>query len=97
MNESQDTSTPPPPSRPGFMVRAFLIALPVGLAFMVPVSLWIYYQKKHRPAPATSQYASILRKDLNAEDFARYTRILSQDIGERTLSQPDHLDADAAQ
>jgi hypothetical protein len=91
MNEPQDTSAPP--HKPGFMVRAFLIGLPVGLAFMVPISLWIYYQKKHRPAPATSQYAPILRKELNADDFMRYARILAQDIGERSLAQPDHLDA----
>jgi hypothetical protein len=91
MNETQDPSTHS--SKPGRMVRAFLIALPVGLAFMVPISLWIYYQKKHRPQPATSQYAPMLRKELNADDFARYTRILAQDIGDRSLAQPEHLDA----
>lgn len=82
--------------KPGLAVRAFLIVLPVGLAFMVPISLWIYYQKKHQPAPAASQYAVMLRRDLNAEDFARYVRILSQDIGERSLAKPENLDAAAA-
>jgi hypothetical protein len=86
----------PPAQKAGCMVRAFLIVLPLGLSFMVPLSLWIYYQKKHQPAPATSQYAAMLRKDLDAEDFTRYARILSQEIGERSLANPDHLDAAAS-
>ena len=94
MNETESTESPP--QKAGCTVRAFLIVLPVGLAFMVPISLWIYYQKKYKPAPATSQYAALLRRDLNAEDFARYTRILSQDIGERSLAKPDNLDAAAS-
>jgi hypothetical protein len=85
--------TTPPAQKAGCMVRTFIIVLPLGLSFMVPLSLWIYYQKKHQPAPATSQYAAMLRKDLDAEDFTRYARILSQDIGERSLANPDHLDA----
>jgi hypothetical protein len=87
---------PPAPQKAGCMVRAFIIALPIGLAFMVPLSLWIYYQKKHQPEAAISQYAAMLRKDLNAEDFARYARILSQDIGERSLSRRENLDAAAS-
>jgi hypothetical protein len=86
----------PPAQKAGCMVRAVLIALPLGLSFMVPLSLWIYYKKKHQPAPATSQYAAMLRKDLDAADFARYARILSQDIGERSLAKPDNLDAAAS-
>jgi hypothetical protein len=78
------------------MVRAFIIVLPIGLAFMVPLSLWIYYQKKHQPEAATSQYAAMLRKDLNAEDFARYAQILSRDIGERNLAKPENVDAAAS-
>jgi hypothetical protein len=78
------------------MVRAFIIILPLGLSFMVPLSLWIYYQKKHQPEAATSQYAAMLRKDLDADDLTRYARILSQDIGARTLANPDHLDAAAS-
>jgi hypothetical protein len=38
----------------------------------------------------------MLRKDLDAGDFTRYARILTQDIGERTLANPDHLDAAAS-
>ena len=81
------------PVKPGLAVRLFLIVLPVGLAFMVPISLWIYYQKKNAPPPAASQYAAILRRDLNAADFARYRRILEQDIGDRSTAQPEHLAA----
>ncbi len=84
-----------PAEKPGWLVRAFIILLPLGLAFMVPVSLVIYYQKKHEE-PAASQYAVMLRRDLNADDFARYARILSQDIGERSIEKSDNLDAAAA-
>lgn len=94
MNETEDQAPPTP--KPGILVRAFLIVLPVGLSFMVPLSLWIYYQKKNQPAPATSEFAAMLRRELNAEDFARYARILSQDIGERTMANPENLDAAAA-
>jgi hypothetical protein len=86
----------PPPQKAGCLVRAFILVLPLGLSFMVPLSLWIYYQKKHHPAPATSQYAAMLRKDLDVEDFTRYARILSQDIGERSVAKPDNLDAAAS-
>jgi hypothetical protein len=93
---SAEENSSAPTQKPGCAVRAFLIVLPVGLAFMVPLSLWIYYQKKHRPAPATSQYAALLRKDLNAADFERYVRILTQDIGERSLGKRENLDAATA-
>ncbi len=88
------TEEPPAPTeKTGCMVRAFLMALPIGLAFMVPLSLLIYYQKKHQPPPATSEYAAMLRKDVDVQDFARYVRILSRDIGERSLANPENLDA----
>ena len=82
--------------KPGWLVRAFLIILPVGLAFMVPVSLVIYYQKKHEDTPEASKYASMLRRDLNVDDFVRYVRILSQDIGERSTEKTENLDAAAS-
>ena len=91
MNEPEITT-----QRPGILVRALLIVLPVGLAFMVPLSLWIYYQKKYAPAPATSKYAAMLRRELNADDFARYARILTKDVGERSLAKPENLEAAAA-
>lgn len=94
MNDTQEPS--PPVEKPAVLVRAFLIILPIGLAFMVPLSLWIYYQKKYQPAPATSEYAAILQRDLNEEDFSRYARVLSQEIGERNLAKPDNLAAAAA-
>lgn len=89
-----DTDSTQP--RPSMVVRAFLIVLPVGLAFMVPVSLWVYYQKKYAPPPAASQYAAMLRRELNNDDFARYVRIVTQDIGERSLAKPENLEAAAA-
>jgi hypothetical protein len=94
MNASEEPANPE--QKAGCLIRAFLIALPVGLGFMVPLSLWIYYQKKHQPVASTSQYAAMLRKDLNADDFTRYARILSQDIGERSLAKPENLDAAAS-
>lgn len=94
MSAEEDSTSPT--QKPGCLVRGFLIVLPVGLAFMVPLSLWIYYQKKHRPPPATSQYAAMLRRDLNAADFERYVRIFTQEIGERSLAKRENLDAATA-
>jgi hypothetical protein len=87
MNGTEEPS--PPTEKPGCIVRAFIVALPLGLAFMVPLSLLIYYQKKHEPAPATSPYAALLRRDLNPEDFKRYVLELTQESGERSPAQPD--------
>jgi hypothetical protein len=92
-------ATPPestePPVRASFMVRAFLIVLPLGLAFMVPMSLWVYYKKKHAPEEAASRLAPMLQRELNAEDMARYVQGFSQTIGDRSLSNPDNLKAAA--
>lgn len=96
VNESETTDPSAPVERPTIWVRAFIMVLPIGLAFMVPLSLWIYYQRKYQPEAAASQYAVMLRKDLNADDFARYQRIMTQDIGERTLAHPDNLAAATA-
>ncbi|MFZ4766935.1 MAG: hypothetical protein ACOYMN_18435 [Roseimicrobium sp.] len=82
--------------KPGLFVRAFIIVLPLGLALMVPVSLWIYYKRKYQPEPAASQYSAMLRRELNAEDFARYAQILAVDIGERSVAKPDALEAASA-
>jgi hypothetical protein len=74
-------------------VRAFLIILPLGLAFMVPVSLWVYYQKKYAAEEAASPLAPMLQRELNAEDMARYAQGFTQGIGERSLANPDNLKA----
>lgn len=94
MNDTQDPSTEAPKASP--FVRLFLIALPVGLAFMVPISLWIYYVKKYGPKPVISEYAVVLRKDLNTQDFTHYTDVLSKEYGESALPNAhDRLEARA--
>jgi hypothetical protein len=97
---STDTNaTPPestePPAKAGCLVRAFIIILPLGLAFMVPMSLWVYYQKKYAPKEAASRLAPMLQRELNADDLARYAQGFSQSIGDRSLSNPDNLKAAA--
>lgn len=96
-----DSITPSPsetqePVKPAPIVRLFIILLPVGLAFMVPISLWIYYQKKNQTGEATSEFASMLRRELNAEDFARYQDGFVSVIGDRSASQPDNQEAAAS-
>jgi hypothetical protein len=81
------------PAKAGCVVRAFIIALPLGLAFMVPLSLWIYYQKKYAKEEAASHLAPMLQRELNAADMARYARGFTQSIGDRSLSNPDNLKA----
>lgn len=83
------------PAKAGCVVKAFIIALPLGLAFMVPLSLWIYYQKKYAPQEAASRLAPMLQRELNAEDMARYAKGFTQGIGDRSLANPDSVQAAA--
>lgn len=81
------------PAKAGCVVRAFIIALPLGLAFMVPLSLYIYYQKKYAPQEAASHLAPMLQRELNAVDMDRYVQGFTQGIGDRSLANPDNLKA----
>lgn len=81
----------------GFLVRLFVGGLPLGLAIMGALSFVIYFNmKKKKEMPVASQLSGMLRKDLSADDFERYGRILSQDIGVRTSGRKDNLDAASA-
>jgi hypothetical protein len=88
MNESPNP-LPDPAPKPSSLVRIFLIVLPVGLAFMVPISLWIYYKKKYGPKPVLSQYAAMLRKDLNMADFTHYVDLLKKEYGEAAIASKE--------
>lgn len=93
-----DSNPPSPeateqPVKAGCVVRAFIIALPLGLAFMVPLSLYIYYQKKYGPQEAASHLAPMLQRELNAVDMDRYVQGFVQGIGDRSLASPDGLKA----
>ncbi len=89
-------ASPETPAKAGCIVRAFIIILPLGLAFMVPMSLWIYYQRKYAPEEAASHLAPMLQRELNGEDMARYEQGFSRSIGDRGLSNPDNLKAAAS-
>lgn len=92
MSDASQPGSAPSPARAGRAVRAFIIILPIGLAFMVPISLWVYYQRKHAAEEATSRLAPMLQRELNAEDLTRYVQGF-QSIGDRTLANPDNLKA----
>lgn len=81
---------------PGFLVRLFVGGLPLGLAIMGVLSFIVYFHKKKMEEPAASKLSGMLRKDLSAEDFERYGRIISQDIGVRTAEKKGNLDAASA-
>lgn len=81
----------------GCLVRLFVGGLPLGLAIMGALSFIIYFKKENKKnIPVASQLSGMLRKDLNADDFERYGRILSQDIGVRTAEKKGNLDAASA-
>jgi hypothetical protein len=92
MSDAPQPDSAPSSAKAGRAVRAFIIILPVGLAFMVPISLWIYYQKKHAAEESASHLAPMLQRELNAEDMARYARGF-QSIGDRSLANPENLKA----
>ncbi|MEY4485430.1 MAG: hypothetical protein RL693_2882 [Verrucomicrobiota bacterium] len=81
----------------GCLVRLFVGGLPLGLAIMGALSFIVYFNmKKKKETPVASQLSSMLRKDLSADDFERYGRILSQDIGVRTAEKKENLEAASA-
>ncbi len=86
----------PGSGRPSPLIKAFLILLPLALAFMVPLSLMVYYRKKHQPAAATAEFASLLRRELNAEDMSRYIEGFVRKIGDRGPSHPENVEAAAS-
>jgi hypothetical protein len=93
MSDASQPGSSESPAKAGCAVRAFLIILPLGLAFMVPTSLWVYYQRKHTAGESASRLAPMLQRELNAEDMARYAQGFTQSIGERNLANPDNLKA----
>jgi len=91
------SDTTPTAVRPNRLVWWFVAGLPLGLVVMGALSFIFYFQKRNqRMTPQPSRLAAMLRKDLSMEDFARYERILSQDLGERSLNKPENLDAAAS-
>lgn len=81
----------------GLLVRLFVGGLPLGLVIMGALSFVFYFnKKKKKEMPVASQFSGMLRKDLSADDFERYGRILSRDIGIRTLEKQENLDAASA-
>lgn len=96
MSEAPEAPSSDASARPGCAVRAFLIILPFGLAFMVPISLWVYYQKKHAAQKTTSHLAPMLQRELNAEDMTRYVQGFTQSIGDRSLANPENIKAAAS-
>jgi len=80
----------------GRLVRLFVGGLPLGLIIMGALSFVFYFEKKNRPEPVSSNLATMLRRDINAEDFAKYTNILIQDIGPRNNQHHDNLEAACA-
>lgn len=90
MSEADEPQTST--EKPSVLIRGFLIVLPIGLALMVPISMIVYQWRKHRPEPATVEYAAALQSDLNAREFAHYVSVFTEEIGERSLTKPEGLD-----
>lgn len=81
----------------GCLVRLFVGGLPLGLAIMGALSFIIYFKKeKLKDTPVASRLSGMFQKELSAGDFERYGRILSQDIGVRTMEKKGNLDASSA-
>lgn len=80
----------------GRLVRFFVAGLPWGLVLMGALSFVFYFNKKNKPDVSPTEFAAVLRKDLNATDQERYQRILGREIGARTLGDVDNLLAAAA-
>jgi hypothetical protein len=90
------SETPSQITTSGRIVRLFVGGLPLGLVIMGALSFVFYFNKKNRPEAPPSEFAAIMRRELNSTDFNRYVEILSKTIGERSLRQPENLQAAAA-
>jgi hypothetical protein len=80
----------------GRLIRIFVMGLPLGLIVMGALSFVFYFNKKNADKPAASKLAEMLRRDPNVDDFNRYTRILTQDVGARNVRHLENLEAAAA-
>lgn len=81
--ESEDTSSI---TKSGRLVRLFVGGLPLGLVIMGALSFVIYFHKKKEKAPVVMEFAVMLRRDFNEQDFNRYVRILADDIISSTMT-----------
>jgi hypothetical protein len=54
----------------------------------------IYFQKRNAAKEIQpSRYSSMMRRDLNLEEYERYLKVLGKDIGPRTPDQPGNIEA----
>lgn len=84
---------PPAPAVNPF-VRWFVVGLPLGLFIMGALSFVLYFQKKNAAEhPGSSRFASMLRKEVNLEDYRRYLDVFKQTIGPRTADKPGNIEA----
>lgn len=78
---------------PNPWVRWLVVGLPFGLLFMGALSFVFYFHKRNAPREAQpSRYSSMMRKDLNLEEYKRYLEVLAR-IGPRTPAQPGNVEA----
>jgi Zn-dependent M28 family amino/carboxypeptidase len=81
----------------GKLIRFSVVALPVGLLILGMASM-LYTQFKPDTVEFDADYhkrmdaASLNRKPINRPDLERFVRILSEEIGERHLGQPEALE-----
>ena len=62
----------------GRLIRFLVCGLPLGLFIMGALSFVIYFQKRNaaKELPTKpSQLSAMMRRDINADDLARYRRI----------------------
>ena len=86
-----------PAIKPNFLVRLFVMGLPLGILIMAALSFAVYFNKRNAALePKASKYADLMRRDINAEDLQRYAKILSKDIGERSAAQKENLETAAS-
>ncbi len=85
---------PPGTPAPNRWVRWFVMGLPFGLIVMGALSFIFYFQKRNAAREShPSKFASMMRRDINLEDYRRYVKILDKDIGPRTFEHPGNVEA----
>lgn len=80
-------------TRSGRLVRLFVGGLPLGLIVMGALSFVVWNYKKREKPPVVLEFAAMLQRDVNATDYERYVRLLTEDIGGSSMTAEEKSDA----
>lgn len=92
-DESKKTEPQSQITTSGRLVRLFVGGLPLGLIVMGALSFVIWNYKKQEKPPVVLEFAQLLQKEVGAEEFDRYVRIMTEEIGGSSIRDEEKREA----